>query len=170
MVRKRDLVERRRVKLVDAAGRGLSRREALNFHRVTESGREQRLFQGHEKKLAPLASRGRVRHKDGMDTRDAFFNVSVPEAAIQGMGKIIDQARVFGLKEWFDSLDAEFVTDLVSAWEVWKAQQAPLRPEAPTTPKIPEETIPPPSSSVPPSADARRVRVKFKSRKLAHLR
>jgi hypothetical protein len=125
-------------------------------------------FWSREKKLARLASRQRVTYTWAMTIRDDFFNVEVPEQAIRGMGRIIDEAKVFGLREWFDSLDVEFVTDLIASWETWKAHQMPSCPEETAVPEAPEETeapLPPPPILAEQCAptNGKRLRVKFRA-------
>jgi hypothetical protein len=88
-----------------------------------------------------------------MDIRDQFFSVAVPETAIAAMGRTLGAVGIFGLKEWFDSLDHEFVLDLVSAYQLWVDQQTPRRPEVP---------VPPPDSTVPFPANGRRLKIRFK--------
>ena len=120
-----------------------------------------------------------------MNIRDDFYNVEVPEQAIQAMGRTLGAVGIFGLKSWYDSLDHEFVTDLVAAWEVWKSQQTSRQPESPkspltihpqnesasddlpTTAVIPE--VPPPVIESPATANGRKLRVKFKTRKIPHI-
>lgn len=121
------------------------------------------LLDPREKNLRNLHTESASTIPDSMTIRDDFFSVQVPETAIHGMGRIIEQARVFGLKAWFDSLDAEFVTDLVASWEVWNAQQAPRRPEVPL---VPEEPVSPHGPVSVPPTNGRRLRVKFKTPRL----
>ncbi|MBI5570296.1 MAG: hypothetical protein HY914_10160 [Desulfomonile tiedjei] len=103
-----------------------------------------------------------------MTIRDAFYSVEIPDETLIAMEETLGSVDVPGLQAWYRELDPENVRDLCASYQLWMdSQNESASSDLPTVPEVPVHT---PDSTVPLPTNGRRLKIRFKTPRIAHHR